>query len=241
MDTQAECGTAELMCGAGEQCIDGRCFGECESDTDCSRREMCSGGVCVPGPLREVDTGGMDTTPPGPCDGIDCSGSPTLPVCHPSLMGCAQCVAGTDCSAAAPICDFGRGTCRAFDATTLCRPCNIDADCGAGGDTCRALAAERVCLPPCGDAGTCPRGLACDIDSMICEPTEAISCTAIYSALTSRACMADADCELLGGTATMGQCNVPAPGMPGICRQPCTDTSECPITAGCTEGFCVTL
>ena len=120
----------------------------CVDNLDCRGGEVCRDGLC-----REA------------CgDGDPCSGP--LPVCHPTLGICVECVLTADCA--------GGEVC--FDGTCI-DACGSDADC-AGGQACDR--ATGACIDvDCVDDGDCRGGEACrggacvPIDDQVCDPDEA--------------------------------------------------------------------
>lgn len=248
-DAGIEC-SEETACPSGQVCVQSRCYPMCSSDTDCASGEMCDAtGACVPRTMMRVDGGGVDAGPVDPCTGVSCDGAQ---VCHPAVGVCVDCLDRTSCPGATPVCDIGRGLCRAFQPRA-CSPCNVDGDCtdpmtmaDYGDCVMRTDEYESVCATPCTSPTECTAGLDCVAGH--CLPRLG-SCFAFNAAFDGRGCLADADCAAYGSMyVAPGQCAGAMPatedgGAPtmGVCRQPCGIASDCPTGRACTDGFCVAM
>lgn len=49
-------------CPEGEQCLQGFCVAQCESDADCSQGLACVAGLCLPSEIPDTTTGGTGTS-----------------------------------------------------------------------------------------------------------------------------------------------------------------------------------
>jgi hypothetical protein len=223
-------------CGAGEVCLEGRCYEQCSEDSECGPSEACSSsGACVAS--DEV----RDAGPIDPCASVAC----TAPqVCHPHSGTCTDCsersieaAAGSPgaCPDTAPICDIAVGRCVAAPTPSHCTPCNADSECVdptlVFTGTCQRLGVmgipEQVCLMSCTD--TCPMGLTCT--NGFCVPPLDVPCTNWRNAVVRASCLADDMCAALDGAIYPGACEGEDPAMVppinGICLQPCSATADC--------------
>jgi hypothetical protein len=94
----------------------------------------------------------------GPDEGVDGGGVCDGGCCEPGGAGCAECAGPEDCSAEAPVCDT---------ATSSCRGCTSESECGAGNicveatGTCTAAADAAFVTQMGSDTGTCTRAAPC--------------------------------------------------------------------------------
>lgn len=246
-------------CRPGELCLEGRCYASCREDADCGPREMCApSGACI---RATSDAGVRDAGPPDPCDAVEC----TAPlVCHPLSGTCVECNEDTisapmgepgHCSPeVAPICDIANGRCVAT-APAQCAPCLSDAGCTTSdGFMGRCISREvmgiheRVCMSACTAEGTCPAGLTCDADTMLCVPPIGLPCTNWLAGTRSQGCLSDVECGPLGAPSTAvyrdvceGEVIATGDGgasTPGGCLLPCGTDPDCGSGQVCMAGFC---
>lgn len=199
-----------LGCPAGAYCDVGadRCAVGCQTDTNCSARQICLANQCVTGCRSSEACAGDEV-----CEALVCRPAcrsdddcPLETRCEPSTRRCVEgCSADTRCPDG-EVCDAGG-----------CRDgCRAETDCEFG-TVCDAD--DRICRVGCrADAG-CPAAQIC----------RAGACSA--GCREGRPCPAEHYCELTDysiGAMLDG-------GAAGTCRPGCVDDSRCPQGSICRD------
>lgn len=158
-------------------------------------------------------------------------------VCNPADGWCYECLADSNCNAAAGetcvqhacVAAPGPGT------RQVCESCGSGADCAGG--LCIADPSGNVCSRACAQDSDCPSGFACS-GSACAAPYGCAALTATFGApcLESGAC----DDALKGGVCAGA---VP-PTTAGQCTAPCGGAPDCVAAVGlpyCTAGYCAAV
>lgn len=200
----------DLDCGAGEGCVAGRCFAQCDSDPDCGPAAFCVGHVCA------ACRSNADCPSTQYCDGG---------LCQPQCSVDANCTGGRICDLDTRTCELPCGS-GCPTGQTCVQPANI---CEASCDLSFPCPGGQVCT-----AGVC--GPACTIDTQ-CGALEVCQ---LGECVPSGACVLDTDCPAAEMCGAFGACIArPTAFDPGAGAFTCNTACECKLGEICAAGHCV--
>lgn len=250
----AACLSLGAVCGDTSDCCSGVCSGgicnlpACTSDGDaCGSDAACCSGICQSGACVPLNTTCKTLNNACTTDAECCSG-----LCSGGL-----CKVSSFCGQTGDICDKGTDCCGGL--------CNITSDAGVGHGTCGAaptgsancsLTDGMLCagVGITDDAGTPSCGGACC--SRLCAPygpTGVFVCQPASGChVVGDLCTKDGDCcgsaGLPGGSGNPVTCDITAPAVVGVCRNPmgCKPdgnvcklaTMSCNASCDCCSGNC---
>lgn len=158
------CGGCDLLCGPGEQCVDGTCTcGSTQGSAGpaCDQYQACCGAspACLPSEAAECDCGGRRCGAGQTC--CDLEGSPLCAATWNDVDNCGgcglACADGQICSGGGCVCAEGRADCNADPSDGCESPLRVDpAHCGACAAACDS---GQVCDGGGRCALTCQAGL----------------------------------------------------------------------------------
>lgn len=152
-DAATGCSNTDVVCGTGEECVDGNCITPCDEDADCDDGTFCNGAeTCTDGACAA----GAD---PCPDNGVFCDGTES---CDAATDACQS--SGDPCSGDTPVCDETAGECVAGEA------CTTNADCPDNGTFCDGTEScvEGFCQSS-GDPCDTTAGETCNEDLNQCD------------------------------------------------------------------------